>query len=356
MVRALSQFISIFGIPKTIQTDQGTNFTSHLFAQVLKQLNIKQKTSSAYHAQSQGALERFHQTLKSLLRSYCVQMERDWEEGLPWLMLGAREVTQESTGFSCNELVFGHTVRGPLNLLYDQWKDAEPPKNLIDYVNGFRQKLYAAGELARKNLACAQNKMKQLYDRGAERRDFHVGDQVLALLPVVTSPFQAKYVGPYKIKEKISDHNYIIATPERRKSTQLCHVNLLKPFYERTPAAVTSDQGAPEPARAGCAVGKVSTIHTPQTVSTVVEDGLPAVDSAVLQGRLKNSEFMHKLPVLFNHLSESKQADLFKLIKSFPCLFGDIPTQSHWLDIRHIKGSDNVVADTLFRAPQNHGE
>lgn len=99
VVRALSQFISIFGIPKTIQSDQGSNFSSHLFAQVLQQLRVKHNQSSAYHAQSQGALERFHQTLKSLMRAYCVQMNADWEDGLPWLLLVAREVTQESTGF-----------------------------------------------------------------------------------------------------------------------------------------------------------------------------------------------------------------------------------------------------------------
>lgn len=83
VVRALSKFISIFGIPKIIQSDQGLNFFSHLFSQVLNQLNIKHNKASAYHAKSQGALECFHQTLKSLLRSYCTQMEGDWEEGLP---------------------------------------------------------------------------------------------------------------------------------------------------------------------------------------------------------------------------------------------------------------------------------
>ena len=41
VVRALTQFISIFGIPKVIQSDQGSNFSSHLFAQVLKQLRVK---------------------------------------------------------------------------------------------------------------------------------------------------------------------------------------------------------------------------------------------------------------------------------------------------------------------------
>ena len=69
--------------------------------------------------QSQGVLKWFHHTLKSLMRVYCGQMAADWEEGLPWLLLAVREVTQESTGFSPNELVFGHTVRGPLPALQE---------------------------------------------------------------------------------------------------------------------------------------------------------------------------------------------------------------------------------------------
>ena len=63
--------------------------------------------------QSQDALERFHQIIKVLLHAYCTELDRDWEEGLPWLMLAVREALLESTGFSPNDLVFGHTVGGP---------------------------------------------------------------------------------------------------------------------------------------------------------------------------------------------------------------------------------------------------
>ncbi|XP_039542155.1 uncharacterized protein LOC120489424 isoform X2 [Pimephales promelas] len=138
IVKALTQFISVFGIPKIIQSDQGSNLTSHLFQQVLKQLHIKHNQSTAYHAQSQGALERFHQSLKSLLRAYCVQLDRDWEEGLPWMMLAAREVVQESTGFSPNDLVFGHNVRGLLSVFQQVGEAVEPPKNLASYVLGLK--------------------------------------------------------------------------------------------------------------------------------------------------------------------------------------------------------------------------
>lgn len=231
VVKALTQFISIFGIPRLIQSDQGSNFTSHLFKQVLQQLRVKHNCALAYHAQSQGALERFHQMLKSMLRSYGMEMRKDWEEGLPWLMLSAREVVQESTGFSPNDLVFGHTVRGLLALLRDGLVEGDPPKKLVHYVSGFRHRLYMAVEVARKNMTGAQANMKKLYDRRTECCQFNPGDQILALMPLLSSPFQAKFAGPYTVEKQMSEHNYLIATPNRRKSSQLCDVNLLKPYY-----------------------------------------------------------------------------------------------------------------------------
>ena len=122
--------------------------------------------------------------------------------------------------------MFGHTVRVPLAVLQTDWKEADPPVNLLDYVNGFRQCLYTADKLA-----IAQSKMKKLHDHRAERCEFSPGDQGLALLPIVGSPFQAKFMDPYYIVNKLSEQNYIIATPDHRKVTQLCHVNLLKLYY-----------------------------------------------------------------------------------------------------------------------------
>lgn len=70
-----------------------------MFSEILKVLKVKHNQSTMYHPQSQGVIERYYQTLKSLLRAYCVELNRDWEEGLPWLLLAARGVQQESLGF-----------------------------------------------------------------------------------------------------------------------------------------------------------------------------------------------------------------------------------------------------------------
>lgn len=140
-----------------------------MFVKILKQLGVQHNCSSAYHPQSQGALERFHQMLKSLLCAYSVELNRDWEEGLPWLLLAAREVTQSSLGFSPNKLVFGHKVCGLLAIMGGQLKGKRPPKSLLEYVNGFRRRLFLAVQPAWKNLEKAQIKMKKLFESQSEQ-------------------------------------------------------------------------------------------------------------------------------------------------------------------------------------------
>jgi len=55
------------------------------------ELGIKQYISSTYHPQSQGALERFHQTLKSMLCTYCYEQDKDWDEVVHLLLFVACE-------------------------------------------------------------------------------------------------------------------------------------------------------------------------------------------------------------------------------------------------------------------------
>ncbi|KAL0860200.1 hypothetical protein ABMA27_010507 [Loxostege sticticalis] len=78
----LVHFISLFGIPKTILTDQGTNFTAELFKKTCAFLKIKQLWSSPYHPQTQGALERSHSTLKEYLKSYVNNNQDNWPKYL----------------------------------------------------------------------------------------------------------------------------------------------------------------------------------------------------------------------------------------------------------------------------------
>ena len=100
IVKALLKVFTFVGLPRSVQSEQGSNFMLGSFQQVMHELGIKHYKSSAYHPESQGAIERFHQILKNMITSYYFDTEKDWDEGIHLLLLAVRESVQESLGFS----------------------------------------------------------------------------------------------------------------------------------------------------------------------------------------------------------------------------------------------------------------
>ena len=170
VAKDLIKFFTMVCLPMEIQSDRGSNFTSELMQQIIFELGAKQILVSTYHTESQGPLERFHSTLKSMMRSFSFDHHNEWDEGIHLLMFASREAVQESMGFSPFELVFGHHVRGPLTLLRDQWVKSDSEMFLLDYVSMFKQRLYEACDLAKQNLQNSQRKVKTWYGKKARHR------------------------------------------------------------------------------------------------------------------------------------------------------------------------------------------
>lgn len=149
----LIHMFTTFGIPLEVQSDRGSNFTSELFSKVLNELGVQQILSTAYHPQSQGALERCHQTLKAMLRKYSHEKLQDWDVGLPFLLFAMREAPQESI-----ELVFGRKVRGPLKVIKDKLISPEPTKliSVTTYLEQLRDTLENVHQFAKNNLSLTQ--------------------------------------------------------------------------------------------------------------------------------------------------------------------------------------------------------
>ena len=60
-------FISIFRVPERMLTDQGKAFSSKVVGQLCSQFGISQSTTTAYHPQGNGQVERAHQTLERMI-------------------------------------------------------------------------------------------------------------------------------------------------------------------------------------------------------------------------------------------------------------------------------------------------
>ena len=220
------------------------------------------------------------------------------------------------------------TIR-PLLLLKEKWLDEDPEKiSVLKYVATFKDRLFRAGQMAKRNIQESQSKMKVWYDRKAKSRCFEPGDRVLVLFPVVGNPLQAKYSGPYKVVKKISDTNYLVKTPDRRKETQVCHINMLKAYHEKPkPELVTLNNR----------LGLESPTHSKDCVGQVAEKE-EDTESEVRLGndqqpiKLQNSQILNDLGTKLSHLPLVQRKELAEVITQYREVFPDVPSKTNLIE------------------------
>lgn len=223
--KLVENFICTFGIPITIVSDQGRDFTSNLLKNISKLLKIKHINCTAYHPQSNGALERSHATLADYLKHFINENQTDWDNWLEFSMFSYNTSVHTSTKFSPYELLFGHQATLPSSLT----KPTEFKYTYDDYLSEITLKMQKSQELARENLIKSKEVNKRSYDKKINSQDFKVGDAVY-LINEQTKLHRSKkltsnYKGPYKIIEKNSPVNYTIKVKSKK---QKVHANRLK--------------------------------------------------------------------------------------------------------------------------------
>ena len=93
-------------------SDRGAQFTSAVWQKALVKLGIKVASTTAYHPQSNGIVERFHRTLKDALKC-AARTSKSWKQSLPWVLLGIRNAPKLDRETSTAEVVFGVPLRVP---------------------------------------------------------------------------------------------------------------------------------------------------------------------------------------------------------------------------------------------------
>ena len=140
----------------------------------------------------------------------------DWDEFIPYLLFAICSTPNESVSLSPFQVIFGHLVRGPLELLREEWEEGSSKDDFLSYFTNSRENLYQAWDYAKSQLSKNQKIMKVKYDHKAKECSFQIGDEVMVLLPV-PGQLKARYVGPYRISRKIGNLNYVLETPDWKK-------------------------------------------------------------------------------------------------------------------------------------------
>ena len=196
----------------------------------------------------------------------------------------------------------------------------------LENIDGKFGKLFRAGQMAKRNLQESQSKIKVWYNRKAKSRCFEPG--VLVLFPVVGNPLQAKYSGPYKVVKKISDTNYLIKTPGRRKETQVCHINMLKAYHEKPkPELVTLNNRLvlESPTHSKDCVGEVAEKEEDTESEVRLENDQQPI-------KLQNSQILNDLGTKLSHLPSVQRKELVKVITQYREVFPDVPSKTNLIE------------------------
>ena len=239
VAEALWEIWTRVGVPKEILTDRGSQFVGDLANEVNRLLCVKGLTTTPYHAQGNGLVEKYNGTIKTMLKRLCQEQPKEWDRFIPALLFAIREVPQESLQYSPFELLYGRQVRGPMQIMKELWtkqEQTEEVRTTFQYVLDLRNRIEDTCKIARENLSKASQRQAKYFNKKAKQRKFNVGDKVLILLADKKNKLQMSWKGPYVVMDVINDHDYKIMVGNKEK---VYHANILKKYITRIDTSET---------------------------------------------------------------------------------------------------------------------
>lgn len=217
--------VGLHGIPTKILSDRGPPFFSKFWEALTGLLGINRRLTTAFRPQVDGQTERQNQELEQYLRCYVNHEQTNWVELLPTAQLAYNtsyhtsiKTTPAFANFGFTPNAYGEPRNGPLNV-----------KAMLK-----SEQLKELHEEMKTELEFVRKRMKTYYDqKRIEGPTFQEGDMVyLSTKNLSTNrpnkKLDFKYIGPYRIIQKISKNNYKLDLPQQIRVHPIFHISFLE--------------------------------------------------------------------------------------------------------------------------------
>jgi transposase InsO family protein len=227
-----------FGVPNSIITDNGSQFTGRKFLEFCDKFHIRVDWAAVAHPQTNGQVERANgmilQVLKPRIFDQLNKSGRKWLQELPAVVWSLRTTPSRAIGFTPFFLVHGAEAVLPTDLEYgsprvrgyDEDANQRAREDSLDQLDEAR--LVALMHSAR-----YQQSLRRYQARKIRRRDFSEGDLVLRLRQDNRGRHKLSplWEGPYVVVKVLKPSTYKLANEDGEELTNAWNIQQLRSFY-----------------------------------------------------------------------------------------------------------------------------
>ena len=209
VIKALDRWVTTFGPPRSILSDNGPQFVSGLYSDFMTQHGVELRFTTTYNPRCNGQIERLHRWIKERLR--CVAYDGglnfvdgvdDWADYLPIIQYAYNTTPNRMTSYSPMKLIFG----GDRKSFFEYQFDDTLPGEYVDWLRK-RQRILWRSAAAVQSKYDAQR--LRSFSKGKHAAPIEVGSQVLwdinAQFVGNESKFGPRWIGPYEVVESFND-------------------------------------------------------------------------------------------------------------------------------------------------------
>ncbi|KAM4696090.1 protein NYNRIN-like [Rhinophrynus dorsalis] len=228
----VEQVFTRWGLPSSVESDQGTHFTGKVMQTCLQSLGVKQNFHIPYHPESSGQVERANRQIKTMLRKFIDINAKNWDNLLPLLAMAIRATESSSTHMTPFEVMTGRKMRLPEHLWVELYTPTIDRVSMDKYLLKLEESLREIHLFAAQQLGKAQRKAKAQFDKGIRECCWEVGDKVMLLEYRTTDNNLCKrWRGPFLVIDRLSPSVYKIRiTNDKKAQDKWVHANQMKSF------------------------------------------------------------------------------------------------------------------------------
>lgn len=218
-----------FGAAKQLISDRGTEFVNNVVKDINDLLEVRHKTTSAYHPQADGQTERFMRTLSSLIIKFIAEKDQsDWDAHLKQFQFAYNTSTHSTTGYSPFFALHAYEPNAPADVEIDNQALSSSVLSSTEIIS-IREFIKEKGKEM-------QQAMKQRYDQNKVIKEFFPLDKILIYRPskeignaAKITPCQHKAV----VLSQVNPNNYRVQFTETDR-IDVVNISQMKPFIPRT--------------------------------------------------------------------------------------------------------------------------